>query len=372
MQKPKCKSQKCREKWRTGGRVLAFVFCIVTLAFCILVGSICTAAEDPVSPQVEIAVSHGLNYLARQQQADGAFTGFEEPSPRAAPAAAAVLAFLSAGRTPAAGRHSLVVHNAIAFIIRQLPDDGEFGRADGSGSLGQAMITIALSQAYGVENDAALRAQIRPAIERSLKTIEKQQDRRKDPRSGGWNADARDDGQGEGDLTTTAMMALALRSLRDAGVETPADVATRAASFARACAQKDGKQNITSFAEKGQGPSPAATAAGIATLLLLDAAKPADLAQALRFLAEHRVGDEVPDFFVSLYTSTLAAKFAGDTTWSAVWKANRDVLLSRQTQDDGSWFPIRSPQVGLGTVSATAEAVMALAIPFRLLPVYGR
>src|SRR5258706_4964673 len=301
MQKAKCKSQKCGRTRRTRLGMSAFSFCLLPFAFCALISATCHA-EDTITPQVETDISHGLVYLARQQQADGSFTGFEEPSPRAAPAAAAIIAFLSAGRTPAAGRHSLVVHNAISFIIRQLPDDGDFGRADGSGAVGQALITIALAQAYGVENDAALRGQIRPALERSIKSIEKQQDRRKDARSGGWNADPRDDGQSEGDLATTAMIALALRSLRDAGLEIPAEVTQRAAAFARACAQKDGKQNVTSFAEKGQGGSPAATAAGIATLLLLDAAKPGDLTEALRYLAEHRVGDEVPDFFVSLYT----------------------------------------------------------------------
>ena len=105
---------------------------------------------------------------------------------------------------------------------------------------------------------------------------------------------------------------------------------------------------------------------------MLDAAKPGDLTEALRYLAEHRVGDEVPDFFISLYTSTLAAMLAGDPTWTAVAKANRDVLLSRQTQDDGSWFPVRSPEIGLGTISATSEAVMTLSVGYRFLPVYGR
>src|SRR5262249_13444031 len=111
--------------------LLPSVFCL--LAFCILHSPFCIG-DEPLPPSLDWAVARGLGYIARQQQPDGSFSGFDDSGPRAEPAAEALLAFLAAGQTPAAGRDALVVRSAIDFLVRQLPDDGEFARADGSGA----------------------------------------------------------------------------------------------------------------------------------------------------------------------------------------------------------------------------------------------
>jgi hypothetical protein len=129
------------------------------------------SAEEAVPPEVDVSIAKGLSYLSRQQQADGSFTPLDEQGPRIAPAAGAVLAYLSAGQTPSVGRHALAVRNAVDFIVRQLPEDGDFGRADASGPRGQAIITLALAAIHGMETDAALRKPIHEALERSLHFI---------------------------------------------------------------------------------------------------------------------------------------------------------------------------------------------------------
>lgn len=318
--------------------------------------------EENLPPAVDIAVAKGLNYLARQQQVDGSFTGFDEQGPRMMPVSQALLAYLSAGQMPTAGRHALVVRSAMDFLIRQLPEDGEFGRADGSGIMGQAIITLALAQAHGLEADSYQRSIVKKALEKSVGVILATQDSRNDPRAGGWRAE----GAGESDLAATLAMVLSLRALQNAGIDVPPQAMTRAASFARACNRKDSHV----FANPSAGPTALSNAAGIAIVLLADRTKE-DWKEATKFLREQRVNEDVAEYHAALYATTLAAMLLGDPAWSAQWRPTRDGLLSKQTED-GSWFPPRPPSVGLGTVPATSFAVMTLAMPYRLLPVYGK
>ena len=318
--------------------------------------------EENFPSAMDVAVVKGLAYLARQQQADGSFTGFDEPGPRLAPAAGAILAFLSAGQTPMAGRHALVVRNAMDFVIRQLPDDGEFGRADGSGLQGQAIITIALAEAHGLESDADQRSDVHKALGKSLAVILATQD----VHGGGWHGEKNNsEKNNEADLNATFWMVLSLRALRDAGLDVPAPAMRQAASFARACAKRDAH----GFANPGSGPTPLSNAAGIAVVLMADRGDD-DLKEAAKFLREKRVNEDVTDYHAALYTANLAAMLAGDPTWTAQWRPTRDGLMAKQTED-GSWFPPRPPPVGLGTVGATSMAIMTLATPYHLLPMDG-
>jgi hypothetical protein len=324
-----------------------------------------------------------LGYLARQQQPDGSFSGFDDSGPRAEPAAEALLAFLAAGQTASAGRDALVVRGTIDFLVRQLPDDGEFGRADGSGARGQALITLALAQAYGMEGASGgaaaeqRRAAVREALEKSLRAILGMQD--PPPAAGGWKAE----GHNQPDLTTTLWMALALRSLADAGWQAPKDATRRAAVFVRSCAKPRAPRASDGYASPGAaGPTAGSTAAALATLLLLDEANPDELKVAHRILAEKRVDADASnpaaeEYYRLLYAVSLAVWLAGDpaapgaTSPAAAWKATREALVSKQAED-GSWFPLRPPPVGLGTVPATADSVLALTVGYRLLPAYAR
>jgi hypothetical protein len=360
---------------------------IALISFCILHSPFCIG-EEPLPPSVDWSVARALSYLARQQQPDGSFSGFDDSGPRAEPAAEALLAFLAAGQTPSAGRDALVVRGAIDFLVRQLPDDGEFGRADGSGARGQALITLALAQAYGMEGGsagaAAAAAQqrctaLREALDKSLRAILAMQDTAP-PHPGGWKAE----GHSEPDLATTVWMALALRGLRDAGWEVPREATQRATAFVRSCARPRPPRAQEGYASPGTpGPTAASTAAALATLLLLDEANPGEVKDALKVLADKRVEADASnptadDYYRSLYAVSLAIWLNGDPAApnaapaaAVAWKATRDALVPKQAED-GSWYPLRPPPVGLGTVPATAQAVLALTVGYRLLPAYGR
>jgi hypothetical protein len=69
-----------------------------------------------------------------------------------------------------------------------------------------------------------------------------------------------------------------------------------------------------------------------------------------------------------MYYATQAARQAGGDTWTAVFKATSARLLAAQSKD-GSW-----PKLGQepGEAYATSMAVLALTVPYGLLPVYQR
>jgi hypothetical protein len=103
------------------------------------------------------SIASALSFLAGEQNFDGSFSTGE---PRFTTTAASLLAFLSAGDTSEGGRYAVNVRRATEFLLRQAPPDHNFGRADPSGVDGQATVTLAMCEAYGVESDDATRAKI--------------------------------------------------------------------------------------------------------------------------------------------------------------------------------------------------------------------
>src|SRR3954471_16659717 len=124
------------------------------------------AADDapPVDP-VATSIDAGLAFLAKQQNADGSFqTGGQ----KLAASATALLAFLSSGQAPDNGRYGAAVRRATEFLLRQTPGDRYFGRVDVSRMYGQATVTLALCEAYGVEPDEQTRVRIRATLKDAI------------------------------------------------------------------------------------------------------------------------------------------------------------------------------------------------------------
>jgi hypothetical protein len=314
----------------------------VLLFLCML-----TLGADELSPiELDASVSRGLTFLAHQQQGDGSFVGFDDPGPRSAPTAVALLAFLGCGHMPAAGQYDLVVHNALDFLLRQAPDDGYLGRADGSGMEGQAVITIALAESYGVENDAWQRKQLGPTLQNALQAILAMQDKSPGAKGGGWNAD----GQGPGKLVTTAWAVLALRSLEDAGMKPPKEALRRASEFARSCLVPH-----QGFSDSPQPPTTASTAAGAMILLLAETGASHDAI--LRSLVDLQVPASSKDLFRTEFMLAYCRLCMRTSAERQVWES-----LQHQQAEDGSW----------GTVAPSAIAVLTLSMRYRFLPLFDQ
>src|SRR5262249_49797245 len=116
----------------------------------------------------EQAIAAGLSNLAQQQNLDGSFELSDQPFTTTG---LSLLAFLTTGNTSEGGDHATNVRRAIEFLLREAPDNRDFSAADQTGIAGQAIVTLALCEACGVEPDEATRLHIRTVAQDALKIL---------------------------------------------------------------------------------------------------------------------------------------------------------------------------------------------------------
>ncbi len=324
-----------------------------------------TAAPPPsgdLPPNLDTAVGNGLAYLAKQQQADGSF---ETTGPRLATSGLALMSFLAAGHTPDLGRYGLVVRNGIDFLIAQTPEDGYFGKVDGSRMYGHGIVTLALAEAYGVESSDERRAKLRAALIKAAGVIVTAQNVPKpDPFIGGWRYEP---AAADSDLSLSGWNALALRACQDAGLNVPKDAVKNAASFVAKCYRPD----LKAFAyQPGGDVMISSNAVGMLSLYLLDAGERPELTEAAKYLTANLVADATRFPYYSLYYTTQAALQAGDLAWEAVSKPALAKLFKSQLPDGG--WPANPSGEEPGRIYATSMATLTLSVPYRLLPIYQR
>ncbi len=186
----------------------------ILAAVALLSGS--AAAADPAIGKLDESAGRGLAYLASQQHEDGSFdadlkTGAADSlKPQLATTALSLLAFLAEGHMPDMGRYGVAVRGAVDFLISKVPDDGYVGSIDASRMYGQAIVTLALAEVYGVEAVPDKRRQERAALRKLLSVILKAQDASKgEPYAGGWRYEPN---AADSDISLSGWNALALRS----------------------------------------------------------------------------------------------------------------------------------------------------------------
>lgn len=331
---------------------------------------------DEITPEIEDAINGGLSFLASQQQTDGAIW-MRDDQYRAAITGLSLLAFLAAGHTPGDGRYGLVVQQAEDYLVKIAPDDGYFGKIDGSRMYGQGIVTLALAEVYGVEHDSARRAKLYKVVEKAVGVIVAAQDVPKPPQfAGGWRYEP---SSSDSDLSLSGWCALGLRAGQSVGIRTAKDRIARAVKFTVNCYRADQK----GFAyQPGNDPDLPMTGVGVLDLHLMGAADRPELAPAEKYLVDHPITDATPYLFYSTYYTTQAAYQAGSETWQAVWKVNSTRLLQlwkvQQSATakpgkpgDGGW-PASANGQEPGRAFSTAMSVLSLTVPLRLLPAYQR
>lgn len=331
------------------------------LTFVLLFGG-CLSAAEPISPKVDSAIVRGLEYLALQQKANGAF---EDKGPQIAISALSLMSFMASGHVPNDGRYGQTVRRGLDYLVESFPEDGYVGKVDNSRMYGQGIITLAIAEAYGIEPDPARRAKMKKVLERSVQVILKSQQVKKDDNNaGGWRYEP---GSPDSDLSLSGWNALALRSCNNMGISVQRDVIDRAAKYVLRCYKKNEK----AFAYQPQSQaSPAMTGVGVLNLCLMDRSDAPEVKEASNYLSAVKLNDDTRYTYYSFYYVTHAAYQLGDPLWSPVWKMSSEHLVSRQ-QPDGGW-PQSKTNDEPGRTYSTALAILTLSTPNGLLPVHQR
>lgn len=338
----------------------------LTILLIFLVASFAMAQAPATQPsaapalRAETAIDLALLHLERRQHAEGHF----EADPKLAITGLALTSFLATGHAHDVGRYGVTIRRAIDYLVRQAPEDGYFGKVDGSRMYGQAIVVTALCQAYGLEQDGSRRAAMRAALVAAVKVILDAQNMKKDETHvGGWRYEP---GSADSDLSVSAWNAIALRAARDIGLDVPDAALADAAAYVKRCAHAAG-----GFAyQPARKPSAAMTAAGMLALSLVSTGDVPEMTAGATFLREQPIGDATRFPYYSMYYANQAAHRVGGETWKVVSRAAQERLLRTQLPS-GAWPQSSSPEEP-GEVYATAMAVLTLSVPQRVLPVYER
>ncbi len=328
----------------------------------------------------EKAVELGLDWIARHQRPDGAWsldtnpmckgTGCPDAFATESDTAAtglALLPLLGAGHTHTQpGRYQKTIERGLLWLIKNQRSNGELYVGGGMHTLyySHAIAAMALCEAYGMTKDKRLRD---PA-QKAIYYINRNQNRF----DGGWRYEP---GQA-GDTSVFGWQVFAMRSAHIAGLETNKGVLKRAREYLDLAAS-DGSGATYGY-QAGWAATPSMTAEGLVCRQMLGWPRdhPALLAGAAG-IAAHLEASTQRNIYYWYYATQLLHNMKGKE-WEQ-WNVRvRDGLVAMQRDglgcDRGSWDP-SEPQVDLwgqrgGRLYTTSLSLLTLEVYYRYLPLY--
>jgi prenyltransferase beta subunit len=327
-----------------------------------------TRAQDilpkHVTPQAQLAIKKGLDYLAKAHSQDGSFSGGNDGQAYpVAMTALAGMAFLANGNTPSRGPYSDHVAKIVEYLTSNAQPSGLITgptQEQGFSMYGHGFSLMFLSSCYGMETNDRMRERMKKIIVNGIKLTASASS------NGGW---CYTPGSGdEGSVTVTQIQGL--RAASNAGFTVPKGVIEGGVHYLEMC---KGPEGGICYALHSLGESHLPiSAAAIATLY--------NAGEYDSKLAESCLGYVHKQFQINkdsfdrgtghaYYTNLYAAQAfyqAGDKYWDDYFPRTRDQLIKLQAAD-GSW-----PGDGIGTIYGTSIALVILQLPYKYLPIYQR
>jgi hypothetical protein len=342
-----------------------------------------------------------------------------------------MLSFLGAGYTHEGGRYAIEVDHALDWLIRQQGADGNLcGNAEHYARMYcHAMATYALAEAYGMQQDVLLEPIIDPLVVRTpgdvsslafgitaasvtsqcslilmaanTRTRQLEADRiassvrrvddlrlrsalsravaftigQQDPKSGGWRYRQLQ----EGDVSMFGWQMMSLKSAEIAGVFVPGKVRQRMNEFLNSVRQgKDGglfgyRRNIAKGSQNSEPVTPTMTAEALFCQQMLG--YPQDSAshqESVAYLMRNTPRLSGLNYYYWYY-GTLAMYQNGGRAWEDWNSVVRELLIAEQIKtgkNAGTWDPHDEWGRYGGRLYSTALATLTLEVYYRFLPLY--
>ncbi|MFK7817321.1 MAG: hypothetical protein AB8G99_01270 [Planctomycetaceae bacterium] len=316
---------------------------------------------------------HGGGRMLVDKRADGLEVNLSKNGDRPAGARAdtgvtalSVLAFLGAGYTHEEGDYTDVVGKAIRWLISQQDDEGclagnatYFAR-----NYCHAMVTYALAEAMGMQNDPQSDPTLRLAVMRAIAYTSGQQNQK----TGGWRY-IKDQ---PGDMSMFGWQMMALKSSEIAGAPIADVVKQRMNRFLKG--RRQGRYGGLAGYRSQDPPDKTMTAEAMFCRIMLGYPRDGeDMREAVGYLL--RRGPRRADVnFYYWYYGTLSMFQYGGRAWDTWNEEVRELLIDEQVKDGefaGTWDPKRTRwgKAG-GRVYTTALATLTLEVYYRFLPLY--
>jgi hypothetical protein len=323
-------------------------------------------APRPASPEADLAVKRGLDYLKASQKPDGAWEsgGFGRAT---SVTSLAVMAFLAAGHGPGEpGPYRGAVERGVRYVLDHQRADGMLVSNTSHGPMYcHGISTLMLAEVVGMTPDPELAGRARLALTKAVKLILMAQNLHKSPEhAGGWRYQPT---SRDSDLSVSGWQVMALRAAKSAGCAVPSANIDRAVDYLKRCAAPGG-----GFAyQPGQPPNNPRTGTGVLALEICGEHHTPEALAGADYLARHPPRWSSPYFFYEVYYAPQAMFQVGDTCFLAYYPKLVRVLLDHQERD-GSWLSGDGNDRSGGRNYCTAMALLALAVEYRYLPIYQR
>jgi len=293
-----------------------------------------------LTPEAERAVGRALERLSRDQRPNGSWND------STAETALAGLAFMVTGEIPGRGKYAHQSNRALQYILSNVEQNGLIiGRNRRSPMYHHGLATLYLTQAWGLTGYESIKPKLKKAVDLIITT---------QSAKGGWRYFPRPDDQ---DISVTVMQVVALRAARNCGIDVPDRTINNAIEYVRSLAHEDGGFGYQSKNDRGI----ARTGAGMFSLQVCGQYDDPRIAQGLDYLNQRGLFDDRWKYYGIYYLSASLYQIGGQV-WDRNYPVIRDELVRTQ-RNDGSWAE---------ETDKNAMAVLALAIPYRFLPIYQR
>jgi len=306
--------------------------------------------ETKVTPELERAVTRGLDYLARTQKADGSWP--DSNGQVSGVVGLAMMTFLAHGEVPDEGKYSHVIRRAVDYIVSTQQENGLLaGRSGSSPMYSHGFATLALVEVYGTIDDP----RVGPALKKAVGLIVSYQNRQGGGRYSVNSTDA--------DTTVSGAQMVALRAAANAGIEVPEETIRRGVAFFKSCFCPGGGFGYTD----PSGPNRPRSGIGLLVLSLSGEYRSPEAKATADFLLSVG-GSDTNYFYYGCYYGSQAMFQAGGRYWRH-WNETITPALVGMQEPDGSWGGDNSSG---GVTAGTAMALLAIEVNYNLLPIYQR
>lgn len=326
------------------------------------------ANENGGSLKTEAAVAMGLEFLAKHQDSNGrwSFAQFHEHGrcnctgqskhDDIAATAFGLMPFLGAGNTHKnSSKYTKQIDSGLRFLLLRQNRDGEFHPLMYS----HGLATMAVCEAYGLTNDAALRNSAQRAVDYIVAAQSKE---------GGWRYGK---GQAGYDTSVGGWQLMALKSGQMANLRVPTESMIRARKWLDEAGTPDG--SAYGYTTRGEGVN--TTAVGLLCREYLGwGPRHPGIQAGIRRLQTWK---PQPQNMYFSYYATQVMHHAGGPAWDSWNPVMRDSLLATQDKGDdavhphqkGSWNHAGSYA---GRLMDTSLSILTLEVYYRHLPLYRR
>ncbi len=358
------------------------------IAVCCLLVLVCPVLAEgdwETTPESELALERGLQWLADNQGSEGNWTSNDLGL-----VGLGALAFMAAGHQPGRGKYGDTVKRALDYVIDRAKPSGLLNISNSQRDMyNHGLATFVLGQANGMTSTQDRR--LNKTLDRALRLIANTQ-----CEDGGWDYRAERKTRGH-DLSLVVMQAKALRSAVDSGLEVPTEVIDLAIRSVRdhynpQNGRRDEPESVQmqlpgqfTYTRSSGGGTIAMAAAGVVCLQEFGQyddwriRKNMDvIAKAIAQLPKPKSRTLPFDAYTTYYVGQALYQVGGED-WIEQYPRVRDYLVATQDKGNkpafhGSWNDNGANGGGKiggrpGELFGTSVACFILAMPNRYLPI---